>query len=216
MARRNILPAAAIAFAAAVGTPAYAAVVTTNVEINGLFVGGGDLTGNFGVTWNPSTGKLVGVNNNPFAFETTSGLSQSGLTLGGLAYNPGDASIALNAKGDIITVNSPAGSTGLNRLYQIKLTFADPLIDLVDGSISSDPLVIQQSPYPTAAGDPVSGECENPTGAGASFCRQDTRRFLSSGVASVPEPSTWALMLIGFAGLGYAGYRKRRDFAPAA
>jgi hypothetical protein len=27
---------------------------------------------------------------------------------------------------------------------------------------------------------------------------------------SVPEPSTWAMMLIGFAGLGYAGYRTSR------
>jgi PEP-CTERM motif len=24
---------------------------------------------------------------------------------------------------------------------------------------------------------------------------------------AVPEPSTWAMMLLGFAGLGYAGYR---------
>jgi PEP-CTERM motif len=28
---------------------------------------------------------------------------------------------------------------------------------------------------------------------------------------AVPEPSTWALMLLGFAGLGYAGYRKVRQ-----
>jgi hypothetical protein len=33
-------------------------------------------------------------------------------------------------------------------------------------------------------------------------------------VASVPEPSTWGMMLIGFAGLGYAGYRAQRK--PAA
>jgi PEP-CTERM motif len=26
----------------------------------------------------------------------------------------------------------------------------------------------------------------------------------------VPEPSTWAMMLLGFAGLGYAGMRNRR------
>jgi hypothetical protein len=26
----------------------------------------------------------------------------------------------------------------------------------------------------------------------------------------VPEPSTWALMPLGFAGLGYAGYRRAR------
>jgi hypothetical protein len=26
--------------------------------------------------------------------------------------------------------------------------------------------------------------------------------------SAVPEPSTWAMMLLGFAGLGFAGYRK--------
>jgi hypothetical protein len=34
---------------------------------------------------------------------------------------------------------------------------------------------------------------------------------------AVPEPSTWAMMLIGFAGLGYAGYwRARRSKSPRA
>jgi hypothetical protein len=33
-------------------------------------------------------------------------------------------------------------------------------------------------------------------------------------LSTVPEPSTWAMMLIGFAGLGYAGYR--RASAPRA
>jgi hypothetical protein len=28
--------------------------------------------------------------------------------------------------------------------------------------------------------------------------------------AAVPEPSTWAMMLLGFAGLGYAGFRSRK------
>jgi PEP-CTERM motif len=32
---------------------------------------------------------------------------------------------------------------------------------------------------------------------------------------SVPEPSTWAMMLLGFAGLGFLGYRKLRQGAPA-
>jgi hypothetical protein len=32
----------------------------------------------------------------------------------------------------------------------------------------------------------------------------------------VPESSTWAMMLLGFAGLGYAGYRRRRSAVAAA
>ena len=33
---------------------------------------------------------------------------------------------------------------------------------------------------------------------------------------AVPEPSTWAMMLLGFTGLGFAGYRKSRKAAAAA
>jgi hypothetical protein len=33
----------------------------------------------------------------------------------------------------------------------------------------------------------------------------------SFAAAAVPEPSTWAMMLLGFAGLGYAGYRRARE-----
>ena len=34
---------------------------------------------------------------------------------------------------------------------------------------------------------------------------------LQSSFSGVPEPSTWALMLLGFAGLGYAGFRKAQS-----
>ncbi len=33
---------------------------------------------------------------------------------------------------------------------------------------------------------------------------------------SVPEPSTWAMMLVGFVGLGFAGYRQRQKLTGAA
>ena len=39
--------------------------------------------------------------------------------------------------------------------------------------------------------------------------------FSLSG-AVVPEPSTWAMMLLGFAGLGFAGYRHARKTRPAS
>jgi hypothetical protein len=37
-----------------------------------------------------------------------------------------------------------------------------------------------------------------------------------SQIAIVPEPSIWGMMLIGFAGLGYAGYRRARGSRAAA
>jgi hypothetical protein len=39
---------------------------------------------------------------------------------------------------------------------------------------------------------------------------------LSGVLTGVPEPATWALMLLGFMGLGYAGYRKGKPFAAIA
>ena len=38
----------------------------------------------------------------------------------------------------------------------------------------------------------------------------------SPALRAVPETSTWAMMLIGFAGLGLAGYRTLRKAAPIA
>lgn len=41
--------------------------------------------------------------------------------------------------------------------------------------------------------------------------------YVAGGVsASTPEPSTWVMMLLGFAGLGFAGYRTARKTAAAA
>jgi hypothetical protein len=40
-------------------------------------------------------------------------------------------------------------------------------------------------------------------------------QVIASVSAAVPEPSTWALMLLGFASLGYAGYRRARQSSAA-
>ena len=42
------------------------------------------------------------------------------------------------------------------------------------------------------------------------FGTAQAAQLVVSEVSSVPEPSTWAMMLLGFAGLGYAGYRRAR------
>ena len=34
---------------------------------------------------------------------------------------------------------------------------------------------------------------------------------VSNVVAAVPEPSTWAMMMLGFAGVRYMAYRRRKQ-----
>jgi hypothetical protein len=41
------------------------------------------------------------------------------------------------------------------------------------------------------------------------------RDGLFGSISAVPEPSTWAMLLIGFAGIGFAAYRKRQRHAAA-
>ena len=37
-----------------------------------------------------------------------------------------------------------------------------------------------------------------------------------TSVAAVPEATTWAMMLLGFAGIGFMAYRRRKAVAIAA
>jgi hypothetical protein len=43
------------------------------------------------------------------------------------------------------------------------------------------------------------------------FTREITTTSPGGGAGAVPEPSTWAMMLLGFASLGFAGYRAKRN-----
>jgi PEP-CTERM motif len=52
---------------------------------------------------------------------------------------------------------------------------------------------------------PTPGTYEWTWGSGAN------QNFTLVVGSAVPEPSTWAMLLLGFAGLGYAGYRKTRS-----
>jgi hypothetical protein len=43
-----------------------------------------------------------------------------------------------------------------------------------------------------------------------------TLGFFTTGVGAVPEPSTWAMMILGFAGVGFMAYRRRKPAAALA
>ena len=71
---------------------------------------------------------------------------------------------------------------------------------------------------PLTTGDLSVAAATFATGGGTLvFPAGDSITSLSfEATGGVPEPSTWAMMALGFAGLGFLGYRKtRRDNALA-
>ena len=72
-----------------------------------------------------------------------------------------------------------------------------------------------QGTFPFSNNSPgeITGYVVDANGAYHAFLRLEGSfegSFADPAVADVPEPSTWALMLIGFAGLGFVGYRRAR------
>ena len=41
----------------------------------------------------------------------------------------------------------------------------------------------------------------------------DNTQFVTANISAVPEPSSWAMMILGFAGVGYLAYRRRNQAA---
>ena len=72
--------------------------------------------------------------------------------------------------------------------------FTDPMSGTLcsPNQTGQDEFLFWDEVHPTAAGHLLAAE------------------FAFDALTAVPEPSTWAMMLIGFVGLGFAGYRKTR------
>ncbi len=92
------------------------------------------------------------------------------------------------------------------------LTSLPPKVVYIHGQASSVPIVISGGPYNgdvfgtlDLAAHGVGYNIDNPMDV-MSFNDQ----YAMAG-GTIPEPSTWAMMLVGFAGLGYAAYRRSKD-----
>ncbi len=85
----------------------------------------------------------------------------------------------------------------------------DHVIPLVAGGNFLGPSFSFSYTGGTCTGSPIGGCGQNNVGItpGTSIYAPVDIYLTFSGVL-VPEPSTWALMLLGFAGLGFAGYQK--------
>jgi hypothetical protein len=65
----------------------------------------------------------------------------------------------------------------------------------------------------SVAVDPISGEVFVPFGAGATdtLCPLGCIAVFADNVNAVPEPSTWAMMILGFCGIGFMAYRRKQN-----
>jgi hypothetical protein len=116
-----------------------------------------------------------------------------------LVANSGDA-VLLDSSGDIIDTYTLPGDEGGD--FALNL---DPNgVDFWTGDFTSG----QMWEVNIATGAIVE---QFSTGApGALFGVSVAGEITSGGGGTVPEPTTWAMMLLGFAGLGILGYRRAR------
>lgn len=121
---------------------------------------------------------------------TANGQTISGLTgyagAGQLIFYPQPANVVTDVNGFAFGVGN--GSTSYN-IYE-DYGNIDP----------SSPYYCGAAPYCIVGpGDTVNGGAGDPVVA-----------LTTLTLTAVPEPSTWAMLLVGFAGLGYAGMRRQR------
>lgn len=225
---------ASLAFAAGLGA-ATASAAIVNVVYTGTVNGGYDQTGVFGIPAVDLTGVAFRA---AFVFDTTLGFTYSSAeqnyAYGGRGF--GNASPALSATITIngVTAAIDAGSFGYiygfsasgssTLLHQVSdysstssVNHSDNLylsINRLDGGLPAD----LGGPYvhAVATDDQTYGSFEIisynfDAGAYTNYAYGSlapTTVAINAVASAVPEPATWAMMLIGFAGLAMAGRRK--------
>jgi hypothetical protein len=127
--------------------------------------------------------------------------------LGLAAATPDPATIAFNAQlGQPVpftTTNVSTSAVNFDINYTYQTDFVSSLSVQDDPTNPNPPIVL---PQVLGLGDPIVFLIN------VNFFEID----VTEQVASVPEPSTWAMMLIGFASLGFIGYRRKSKPALSA
>ena len=148
------------------------------------FDGGGGAIGTF------ATDSLTGAVTS-FNITTTNG------SLSGTTYDSANYSVYDNFFSSNSFAIAADGSLGLP---YINFAFASPL------TISGTNSLLVSIELPATE---VSFECND------NAC--ETGRFMNGGsavgamVSEIPEPATWAMIIVGFAGVGYLSYRRKRQ-----
>jgi hypothetical protein len=154
--------------------------------------------------------------NSPLNFSSTA--TPSGYTLGGFLASGGAFGITYNSgatSGDTLnsTITEVKGTVSVVHGETFDVGHDDGFSIMIGGWLFSDPGPTSFSLTPVLYTGPTGnlpftmayGECCGPP----AFLTVDLP------LSNVPEPSTWAMMAIGFAGLGFAAYGRSRKARPA-
>jgi hypothetical protein len=129
-------------------------------------------------------------------------------------------------------VSSPPGST-TESTFTVNNLIGTPgpttLNDYFNGTTNTLGTILTGATFPAGVTNETVGPTPNTIGPALTADAQqylitfsspiesanDTIQLTTAGHA-IPEPSTWAMMLLGIAGLGFVGYRASRKNEPAA
>ena len=140
----------------------------------------------------------LNVNSISFTLGTISGNSISG------SYNDaGFSPPPVDGRGNFNETINSANSNTNNRSTTITFTLTD-----TSGTWASDASVLTANNVGNYIAAHI-GACDLPSNCVADGASLATTGYAGGSITTaVPEPSTWAMMLAGFALLGFAGYRK--------
>jgi PEP-CTERM motif len=184
--------------AGVLATASIPASAATIVEEFGFTIGSGTNQDYLSTTFagfDPALGTLTSV-----TLSVTGSLTWS---VGGGSRPPGPKTLQFILETPVLAVQMVSSSPGATKDVDVDLNGAGAFI----GSEPQQALLgvsddSNGGSFRTRDGDPLFGVA--------------TYTFTPAG-APVPEPSTWAMMLVGFAGLGYAAVRRKAEvLAPRA
>jgi uncharacterized membrane protein len=148
------------------------------------------------------------------------GINNAGEVVGWYTYNPvGDANGFIYDGSSFTTIIDPSSNPGMTNALGVN--DAGQVVGYYFNDSGGHGFFYDHGHY-TTLDDPLANGGTfafgiNDAGDIVGYYNEGvgTYGFIATPIPdAVPEPTTWAMLLIGFAGLGYAGYRRAREQRP--